>query len=160
MKRTIIILVPVVGALIVWVNTRAADLQTQDAMLAKLAYSKSVLEGIVTEDFALVESSAQKLAALSQSVDWKVRQSPEYQEHTREFDRQARAIEKAARDKNIDGATLAYFQMTLSCVSCHRHVRGTEQAANPTGLNEIDAAETLLADLKPRALKKNSPTPD
>jgi len=152
-KTIALVLLLVVGAVVVWRNTNAADLQTQDTMQAKLAYSKSVLEGIVTEDFALVETSAQKLVALSQSVDWKVRQSPEYQEHTREFARQARAIEKAAQARNIDGATLAYFQMTLSCVNCHRHMRGTEQAALPTD----ETSKKLMASLAELAASTAEP---
>ncbi len=150
MKRATVVLLPLVGAVIVWMNTRAADLQTQDTMQAKLAYSKNVLEGIVTENFALIESNAQKLSALSQSVDWKVRQSAEFQDHTREFTRQTRALEKAAQGKNIDGATLAYFQMTMSCVSCHRHLRGTEQAGLPTR----ETSRELIARLAEAALQQ------
>ncbi len=28
-----------------------------------------------------------------------------------------------AKEKNIDGAALAYVEMTLVCVKCHEHVR-------------------------------------
>jgi cytochrome c556 len=72
---------------------------------------------------------AQTLHALNQSADETIRKSAEHQEQTGEFAQQAKSIKKAAREKNIDGATLAYFGMTLSCVSCHRHMRGSEQAS-------------------------------
>jgi hypothetical protein len=143
MKRTILLILMLAGGTIFWIQSRAADRQTQLAMQAKLVYSKYILEGIVTEDFDQVASNAKKLHLLSQSADWSLRQTKEYQEHTREFSRQAAAIEKAATAKNLDGATLAYFQMTLSCVSCHRDLRGADQAS--VGPDENN--EKLLASL-------------
>ena len=35
----------------------------------------------------------------------------------------AEKLEKSAKDKRLDGATLAYVDMTLSCVECHKYVR-------------------------------------
>lgn len=32
-----------------------------------------------------------------------------------------------AQEQNGDGATLAYVQMTLSCVKCHKYLRKSEQ---------------------------------
>ena len=32
-------------------------------------------------------------------------------------------IESIAKAKNIDGATLAYVQLTVNCVNCHKYVR-------------------------------------
>jgi hypothetical protein len=34
------------------------------------------------------------------------------------------ALVRAAEDKNLDGATLAYTQLAISCVQCHKIVRG------------------------------------
>ena len=128
MKRTLKFLFPIIGAALVWVTATAADRQTTETMEAKLLNSKNLLEGIVTEDFKQVADSAEKLHALSQSSGWSIRQSIEYQRYTREFARQAKALQTAANTKNIDGATLAYFQMTMTCVNCHRHMKGSEQA--------------------------------
>ena len=60
---------------------------------------------------------------------WNVIQTPEYQQRSDEFRRHARALTKAAQDKNLDGATLAYVQLTLACVECHKHVRHFRQQA-------------------------------
>jgi hypothetical protein len=32
-------------------------------------------------------------------------------------------VEKAAKEKRIDGATLEYMDMTMSCVECHKYAR-------------------------------------
>ncbi len=36
-------------------------------------------------------------------------------------------IEKNARNRNIDGATLAYLKLTMNCVQCHKYVRFASQ---------------------------------
>ncbi|MCL6644623.1 MAG: hypothetical protein K6U88_06545, partial [Dehalococcoidia bacterium] len=33
------------------------------------------------------------------------------------------AVSAAAKQKNLDGASLAYMQMTLNCVRCHKYLR-------------------------------------
>ena len=39
----------------------------------------------------------------------------------------AETLAAKAKDKNLDGATLAYLDMTLSCVACHNHFRGKKR---------------------------------
>ena len=145
MKRFVKLTIPLLVGALVWVSAHAADRQTEKTMEAKLLYSKALFEGIVTEDYKQVENNAKKLHALSQSADWRIRQTTEYQRFTREFARQAKSIEKAAKNKNIDAATLGYLQMTMSCVNCHRHMKGSEQAS--VDFDQID--KKLLASLNP-----------
>ena len=42
----------------------------------------------------------------------------------RDFEYANKALALAAREKNLDGATIAYIQLTVSCVQCHKLVRG------------------------------------
>lgn len=128
MKRTIIVALVIAAVLAVWGSLKAADSRTKAAMRLKLEYAQKVLEGIALEDFELIAFNAEKLKAISQSAEWQHRKSAEYQRHTGDFTRQAEALVKAAERKNVDAATVAYFQLTVSCVGCHRHLRGTEQA--------------------------------
>lgn len=128
MKRTFLVAMTILAALVAWGSLTAATSRTKETMRLKLEYAQKVLEGIALEDFELVSFNAEKLRAVSQSAEWQLRKSAEYQRHTGDFTRQADALIKAAERKNVDAATVAYFQMTASCVSCHRHLRGTEQA--------------------------------
>ncbi|MCG8585361.1 MAG: hypothetical protein MI757_11680 [Pirellulales bacterium] len=96
-------------------------------MTAKLNHSKNLIEGLATEDYKLLAKNAQDLALLSQATTWKVLQTEDYLRHSNEFRRSADAIRKAAEDKNLDGATLAYVQMTMNCVTCHKYVRQVQQ---------------------------------
>ena len=49
--------------------------------------------------------------------------SAKYELHANSFQRSAELAIEKAKAKNIDGATLAYLDMTMTCVRCHQHVR-------------------------------------
>jgi hypothetical protein len=49
--------------------------------------------------------------------------SSEYRTQNQVFWFSAGNLVLAAERKNIDSATLAYTQMTLSCVNCHKLIR-------------------------------------
>jgi cytochrome c556 len=130
MKSKIAILVVVLAILgfMVEQSHTQPQVSTREMMRFKLFQAQGVLEGIATENYALIETNAGKLLAMSQAADWQVRQTPEYQRFTADFSRQAVALQNAARQKNVDAATVAYFQMTVSCVQCHKYLRGAREA--------------------------------
>lgn len=95
----------------------------KEAMRRKVAYSQQVLVGITLEDYGLIANNAEKLVELSNKTNWYSRQVPEYELFLNEFRRRAQEVMEAGRQKNLDAASLAYVQMTLSCVSCHKFIR-------------------------------------
>ena len=97
---------------------------TKEFMRDKLALSQKVLEGLTLEDFQLIITKSERLSAMSQEATWQVFQNPDYERFSQDFRRNADALTKAARNKNLDGATLAYVKVTMSCVECHKFVRG------------------------------------
>ncbi len=97
--------------------------QVSDIMKAKLRYAQALLKGVALEDYDAIVKTSQDLSLLSQESSWNVIQTPDYLQHSIDFRRAADAINAAAKDKNLDGVTLAYFQMTIRCVDCHRHIR-------------------------------------
>jgi cytochrome c556 len=104
---------------------------TQEIMKQKLGISQRVLEGLATENFQLIVTSASKLKTLSQQDAWNARNTPEYQQFTGDFRRHAEALIQAAKLTNIDAASVAYFQLTLSCVNCHKYIRNSRVASLP-----------------------------
>ncbi len=100
-------------------------------MQRKLVHAQKVLEAIAMEDYQRIEHHAQQLSLLSQAATWNVINTPEYLMHSREFRRAAEQMRDAAKRKNLDAATLAYVQMTMKCVECHKHVRKVKTAALP-----------------------------
>jgi hypothetical protein len=100
-------------------------------MQEKLASSKMLLEGIALGDFNKINRSAETLIQLSKTADWFVYKTPRYELHSNEFRRAAENILQKAMDKNLDGVTLAYFDLTMSCVRCHQYVREVRDARAP-----------------------------
>lgn len=100
-------------------------------MRQKLDHAQRVLSGLALEDYGAIEKSAEALANLSQASTWQVLKTPDYVTYSSEFLQRANALTRAAREKNIDRATLAYVQLTLNCVECHKHVRATRMASAP-----------------------------
>lgn len=95
----------------------------KEAMRQKVAYSQQVLVGITLGDYGLIAKNAQKLVELSNKTNWYSRQVPEYELFLNEFRRNTHELMEAGQQKNLDAASLAYVQMTLSCVSCHKFIR-------------------------------------
>jgi hypothetical protein len=95
-------------------------------MRMKLEFSKKVLEGLTLEDYPTISKNAKALKRLSEAAEWEVPIIPnatDYVAFTSEFQRLADEMDRKAKDKNIDGATLAYLRLTMNCVTCHKYVR-------------------------------------
>ncbi len=93
-------------------------------MKQKLAASQNILRGLTSPDYEAIEKNAQAMIALGYLEKWVRANTPGYQIMLKDFEYANRALVSAAREKNLDGATVAYFQLTLSCVNCHKIVRG------------------------------------
>lgn len=127
MKTRALFLIPLVIAFMTLgaqLKPLPPKIDTAALMKSKLVASQKVLEGIATEDYNAISRNANLLIGYSQAAAWMAQQSPDYQRFTVDFRRQAGALVKEARKKNVDGATVAYFQLTVSCVNCHKFIRG------------------------------------
>jgi hypothetical protein len=119
--KGILTVLVVLGAVLA--ATRAREPKKDRLMQRKLEHSQKVLEGIALADYKLIEKNAEELLEVSKQAGFKVLNTPGYEMHGNEFRRQAEALIKNAKDKNIDGAALTYVELTLTCVKCHKHVR-------------------------------------
>jgi hypothetical protein len=97
--------------------------KTSEIMKLKLKHAQKVLEGIALNDFETIGENARSLLALSQKAEWRVFQTPSYLMHSNEFQPTTEKLIQGSKDKNLDAATLAYLEMTLNCVRCHKYVR-------------------------------------
>lgn len=97
-------------------------------MRAKLVHSQKVLEGLTSDDLEMVAKNAQEMSLLSLASTWQVIETPEYARRSSEFRRAVDDLRKAAREDNLDGATLSFVNVTLKCVECHKYVRSVRHA--------------------------------
>lgn len=103
--------------------------QVATFMRAKLAHSQDVLEGLAVEDFDLIDKGAQQLSLASEDASWQVLQTEDYARQSAEFRRSCDSLRKAAKAKNLDGAALAWMEVTMKCVQCHKYVRDEREPA-------------------------------
>jgi cytochrome c556 len=92
-------------------------------MRAKLAHSSEVLEGLALEDFDMIGRGAQELSLASQASSWQVLQTEDYARQSAEFRRSCDTLRTAAKARNLDGAALAWMDVTMKCIQCHKYVR-------------------------------------
>lgn len=104
--------------------------QLSDFMRKKLHASNLILEGLVTDRLAMVESGAKVLLDMSDAEQWRASNDALYLQYSRAFhDSVETLIEKAER-KSIDGVALAWMDVTMNCVQCHEWVRNVMIADN------------------------------
>jgi len=95
-------------------------------MQSKLDRSKDVLGGLATENFDAISRGAKAMRDLGALEGWVRADTPRYKAQLNVFYYANDALIKASQDRNLDGAALAYSQLTLSCVNCHKLVRSKD----------------------------------
>ncbi len=95
---------------------------SSDQMKKKVEYSKNILEALVKEDFEGITKNAKALNKLGEQR-WRDAESPEYRTQNQVFWFTSGALVMAGEQENMDGAVLAYTQLTMSCVNCHKILR-------------------------------------
>lgn len=141
MKRTLVVVALLAIASLAGIswwhtadNARAADVKAKKPekpelpplamfMRAKLAASEQVLDGIVSEDFDKIEKGAIRLQLITTAEEWKVSDDQNYLDQSAQFRRVLSRLKTQAQKKNLDGAALAYVEMTTSCIQCHKDIR-------------------------------------
>ena len=98
-------------------------------MKSKLDNSKNVLEGLTREDFPAIEKGAKAMRGLTVLEQWFRADTPRYKAQLNAFRYANDALIQAAEEKNLDAASIAYTQLTISCVNCHKQVRGADKTA-------------------------------
>lgn len=93
-------------------------------MRMKLEPAKKILEGIALGDFQAIRKNAEQIRLLTLDEKWMVVQSDRYQLQTKNFEKSLNLLNRMCEERDIDGVTLAYMQVTMRCVECHRVIRG------------------------------------
>jgi hypothetical protein len=103
-----------------------SDIQANFWMDQKLRLSKEILTGLANADFELIGKNAEVIRGLNR-VEKFVRRGPEgYRDQLKLFNMANNALVRASEEENLEGVTLAFNQLTISCVNCHKHLRENE----------------------------------
>ena len=136
-----ILLVPVFGQ-----GPQKKESDVKELMQQKLKHSQKILEAIATNDFDNLSKHADELIILSKEAEWKVLKTPRYEAYSNDFRRNAEALIESAKVKNLDAAALAYVDLTLNCVKCHKHVREVRMTHQDQNLNRQEIARAGIAN--------------
>lgn len=95
-------------------------------MKKKLDYSQNILAGIAVADFDKIAENGEAMRGLSKVEGFFRRRTPGYTVQLQIFEQATEEIIRQANKDNVDGAALAFTQLTISCVNCHKHLRETK----------------------------------
>jgi len=96
-------------------------------MKKKLELSQNILAGLTEADFDKVRKNAQAMNFLGALEKWQRADKPDYKRQVSYFEFANLELIRQAGEKNLDGAALAYNQLTVSCVQCHKIVRDAKK---------------------------------
>ena len=94
----------------------------ESLMKAKAGYAHRLLDAVVLGELETARDQAFRLKAVAETADWNVMDTPEYVRESEAFIRATDRLLQSAESKNPEAVALAYVEVTLSCVHCHRYV--------------------------------------
>jgi len=92
-------------------------------MKKKLDYSQNILGGIANADFDKIVENAEAMRTLSKVEGFVRGQTPGYRTQLHIFEESADEIIRQGKKDSVEGAALAFTQLTISCVNCHKRLR-------------------------------------
>ena len=95
-------------------------------MEKKLEYAQEILRGLASGDLDEVSEKAEQMRLLSKVEGWVRHRKPGYTAQFQVFEFANAQLLKNAQIKNLDGASIAFQQLTMSCISCHKMLRDVD----------------------------------
>ena len=102
---------------------------TQVVMQAKLVNARKILEGLVTQDFEMIETAASAMSKISLTPPPDLNKSGDqtdeqiYNHFRMEFARLAGQLERQARRKEPEATAYVQQNLTATCIACHDYIR-------------------------------------
>ena len=92
-------------------------------MKKKVEYSHRAFDGLATGDFEQIHDAAEHLRLLNKVESFVRGRTPAYRRHLENFEEANEEVLRQSDARNLEGVTLAFTQMTYSCVACHKELR-------------------------------------
>lgn len=135
MKRFYVVALLVLGLAVLPSSSSSGDKKTDKEakkeasvwMKSKTKLSQEILVGLTEGDFEKIQRNAHTLNFVHFFEIIFREKNDEYRQQMALFSSANKELIRQAETKNIYGATLAYNQLTVSCVQCHVVVRKTNK---------------------------------
>lgn len=92
-------------------------------MKKKLDYSQNILAGITAEDFDKIADNARAMKGLGKFEAFVRSRNAAYTRQLQAFEDINDEIIRQADNDNVEGVALAFTQLTVNCVNCHKVLR-------------------------------------
>jgi cytochrome c556 len=110
----------------------AKDAEPSIWMRKKLDYSRAILEGLSIADFDKIADNARAMQGLSRLEAFVRGRDASYRRQLQIFQAANEELIDQADGDNVEGAALAFTQVTISCVNCHKQLRQAEKPPQKT----------------------------
>jgi hypothetical protein len=97
-------------------------------MRDKLVSSQQAFTAVVTSDWETLTRETDRLIEVTENVEWMVLKTPDYERYSTEFVTAVERLGEAAETRSLDEAGIAFADLTIRCVNCHRYVAGARLA--------------------------------
>lgn len=88
-------------------------------MARKLEYSKALIESLTKADYEKLAQDAEQMQLIGKLEGFVRRKNEHYRQQLRTFEFANQELIRQSKRKSSEGATLAFNQLTSSCVACH-----------------------------------------
>ena len=92
-------------------------------MKKKLDYSQNILAGITAEDFDKIADNARAMKGLGKFEAFVRSRNAAYTRQLQAFEDINDEIIRQVDNDNVEGVALAFTQLTVNCVNCHKVLR-------------------------------------
>jgi len=97
-------------------------------MQQKLTQAQLLLESLALEDYESMAEHAKAIHRISIEADWAGIPNKDYSRYGDKLREAAAKAEEAAMEENLDSVAWHYMQVVVTCVECHKAVRGQSPA--------------------------------
>jgi hypothetical protein len=94
-------------------------------MRQKMQASNLILEGLCMDDLKAVAMGTHTLLKMPSEARWRVSNDMMYRRYSNEFVQAVEELQKEAEENDIDSASMAWVNVTMKCMKCHKWVRNT-----------------------------------
>ncbi len=94
-------------------------------MRQKMQASNLILEGLCMDDMKAVATGTQTLLKMPSEAKWRVSNDMMYRRYSNEFIQAVEELQQEAEENDVDGASMAWVNVTMKCLKCHKWVRNT-----------------------------------
>ena len=100
-------------------------------MKKKLDYSQNILAGVTSEDFDKIADNARAMKGLGKFEAFVRSRNAAYTRQLQTFEEINDEIIRQADNDNVEGVALAFTQLTINCINCHKVLRQHTKAGSP-----------------------------